>query len=618
MKFRKNKRKNIILSLLILLLSLSIGYAFLTQDLSIVGLYKIRDNSWNVYFDHLVLNSKNVELSTGDVEATINSETKTNISYTVTLKKPGDFYEFTVDVVNDGSLDAMVGSVTNQLNGVEIDAEHPLPAYLKYSVTYFDGKDILSNHLLKANSKEIYRIRLEYRLDIDSEDLPDTDVSLTLDFGVTYVQKDGSFIDRDFKLYNVLKKAASQGKYAKEYLAAHHDSPSGRGTEKIYYWYSEKDSEGTAILDKNNVIFANHCWQMIRTTDTGGVKMIYNGEVENNQCLNTRGNHVGYSSIINKSLNGDYYYGTDYEYNKETKKFSLSGNVGHSTWSLNTSSSLIGKYTCALSSETGTCSTLYLIESYKDDTTAVAIQMNSNSNYSQFGSLPYNLAVDSIAYAGYMYNSVYPSQIINASSLGKIEVEVESITQEDYSLVSNDTTYPFTFDSDTKMWTSTMKQHSTSASIIFNVSANGDYVLNYSISSESGYDKAYFYKNGTELKNDSGVNQSSIVLNGLTTSDQIEVKYSKDSTSSSGTDSVSFMMGIATGDISDNRFLFGKSVEYSNGTYQLVDSIKAEYNDNIGSYHYTCFNTSGSCQIVSYLYYKSSNRYIILNLKMEN
>ena len=31
-------------------------------------------------------------------------------------------------------------------------------------------------------------------------------------------------------------------------------------------------------VDNNNVYFAGKCWQIVRTTDTGGIKMIYNGE----------------------------------------------------------------------------------------------------------------------------------------------------------------------------------------------------------------------------------------------------------------------------------------------------------------------------------------------------
>ena len=77
-------------------------------------------------------------------------------------------------------------------------------------------------------------------------------------------------------LYNVLKKEAITGGLAREYTGAHGDSmDSSKSTEKIYHWYAENDTQGTQILNKNNVIFAGQCWQMIRTTDTGGVKMIY-------------------------------------------------------------------------------------------------------------------------------------------------------------------------------------------------------------------------------------------------------------------------------------------------------------------------------------------------------
>ena len=81
-------------------------------------------------------------------------------------------------------------------------------------------------------------------------------------------------------LYNVLKAEATSGGLAKEYTGEHQDSmdPS-LSTKKIYHWYANNDTEGTAIQNKFNVIFADHCWQMIRTTDTGGVKMIYNGSV---------------------------------------------------------------------------------------------------------------------------------------------------------------------------------------------------------------------------------------------------------------------------------------------------------------------------------------------------
>ncbi len=53
------------------------------------------------------------------------------------------------------------------------------------------------------------------------------------------------------------------------------------GDYPIYYYRGE--------VDNNNVIFGEFCWQIVRTTDTGGIKMIYNGETTGNgtTCENT-------------------------------------------------------------------------------------------------------------------------------------------------------------------------------------------------------------------------------------------------------------------------------------------------------------------------------------------
>ena len=68
------------------------------------------------------------------------------------------------------------------------------------------------------------------------------------------------------------------------------------GTENdanpIYYYRGE--------INNNNVIFGGYCWQMVRTTDTGGVKMIYNGIATGNgeTCENT----TFYDRIISQSV----------------------------------------------------------------------------------------------------------------------------------------------------------------------------------------------------------------------------------------------------------------------------------------------------------------------------
>lgn len=39
---------------------------------------------------------------------------------------------------------------------------------------------------------------------------------------------------------------------------------------------------------KNSIIYADHCWQIVRTTETGGLKLVYDGEVENGKCTTGR------------------------------------------------------------------------------------------------------------------------------------------------------------------------------------------------------------------------------------------------------------------------------------------------------------------------------------------
>ena len=188
MRVKKQRRQMMKLLLFILLVSISMGYALLRTNLTINGTSKIKGNNWDIHFENLNVTDGSVELSTGDVAAAIGSNT-TEVSYTVTLNQPGDFYEFTVDAVNAGSIDGMVESVTSKLNDTPITT---LPAYLDYSVSYSDGVAISPNQYLKAGETENYKVRIEFKKDIESTDLPTSVQTLTLDFGVVYIQADNT------------------------------------------------------------------------------------------------------------------------------------------------------------------------------------------------------------------------------------------------------------------------------------------------------------------------------------------------------------------------------------------------------------------------------------------
>ena len=90
------------------------------------------------------------------------------------------------------------------------------------------------------------------------------------------------------------------------------------GTENdpypIYYY--------RGAVDNNNVLFAEKCWKIVRTTSTGGTKLIYNGlptgansdKCENATGVDTQLEITSSFSTNNKSLaNFGYMYGARYE-----------------------------------------------------------------------------------------------------------------------------------------------------------------------------------------------------------------------------------------------------------------------------------------------------------------
>ena len=173
-------KDNIKIILILLVVCLGIGYSYLNTELNINGTANINSANWSVYWN-------NVQVKAGSVTAptpTIDSD-KTTVSYTVTLAQPGDYYEFTVDAVNGGTIDAMIDSIDSKLNGATITT---LPDYLSYTVTYEDGVELEPNHLLAANSTETYKINIKYRDDIELNQIPASNQSLSLQFTVTYRQ----------------------------------------------------------------------------------------------------------------------------------------------------------------------------------------------------------------------------------------------------------------------------------------------------------------------------------------------------------------------------------------------------------------------------------------------
>ena len=194
---RRKSKFNLILIIFILVLVLGLGYAYLTTTLSINGTTDVDSNTWNVYWDNVQVQSGSV--TGGDViHAPTIDPGKTTVSFEVHFSEPGDFYEFTVDAKNDGTIDAMIETINSTVNNQPISN---LPAYLEYRLTYSDGTEIENNQLLPVNKKETYKIYIGYRTDIDPNQLPATNEVNTIDIEIPYVQATRNATPVDHSLY---------------------------------------------------------------------------------------------------------------------------------------------------------------------------------------------------------------------------------------------------------------------------------------------------------------------------------------------------------------------------------------------------------------------------------
>ena len=133
----------------------------------------------------------------------------------------------------------------------------------------------------------------------------------------------------------------------------------------IYYY--------RGAVGDNNVLFANFCWKIVRTTETGGIKLIYSGTPNNGTCNNT-GDNVAISSVaFNTSFISPTYVGYKYGtvYNHASKTLSDSDLYGtdvtytNGTYTLTSTQTGYSQglsthhYTCFNS--TGTCTKVYYI-----------------------------------------------------------------------------------------------------------------------------------------------------------------------------------------------------------------------------------------------------------------
>ncbi|MBQ3308015.1 MAG: hypothetical protein IJG68_07490 [Bacilli bacterium] len=369
-------------------------------------------------------------------------------------------------------------------------------------------------------------------------------------------------------LYDVLKEEAESGGLAKEYTGEHHDSFTEEPTHKIYHWYAENDEEGNQVLEKNNVIFGGYCWQMIRTTDTGGVKMIYNGKEDNGKCLNSRNNHLGIATKKgNINLDSDYLYGKSFLYDEERRLFILTGDTETRKYQEEDYLNFIGLYTCG--SMNTECEELYQIIKEKNTTGNVLIfSFNETIPYSMISKVPVNYPFLSPSFIGYMYNTIYPENdnYINTNECMVCDQNKDAI-------------YWF-----------------------------GDsYTLNQDETISINNAKKITYWNWWSDNNYSNMNNKYVCKN-------------------SSPDNCTHLWYSTATNMNyfshNNIYKYANGFTYSNGKYKLnndniiIDNLKNDSNlKKLDSHHYTCLDISSECNEIYYLYEYSGSYFSSITLR---
>lgn len=182
--FNIKDRKTLSLVLCLVLVcvfTLTIAYSALSAVLIIKGNAKIASSNWNIYLN-------NPKVTSGSATTDIPTlQSKNTLKFNTTLNMPGDFYEFTVDVVNDGTIDAMIENVVKT---PELTAEQT--KFLKYEITYQNGESISEKQILNKYTTTPIKVRIEYRKDVVASDLPVEQVVLDLSLTLEYIQSDGN------------------------------------------------------------------------------------------------------------------------------------------------------------------------------------------------------------------------------------------------------------------------------------------------------------------------------------------------------------------------------------------------------------------------------------------
>ena len=299
--------------LIVAILLMSIGFAAISTTLIINGNAKVSENQ-----DDFSVNFTAATLDGKDVYSSVIDDTNKIINFTTSELK----------TLNQTSV--LAYEVTN--NSSNYDAEVKVTCVPKTGTTakYTSIKNELENNATVVKAKESVNGTLTIILNKTAMEETTEEYTCKLEFNA--VERDEIAV-ASINLYNFMKKNADTATVIDYKVRSGVSGTNGiytttqtEGNVPVYYFRGDADKVN------NNIIFNNMCWKIIRTTETGGIKIIYNGTPTDGKCETQTGEatQIG-NSKFNDSNNDNAYVGYMYGTAGSTTYEATHANTNNST-----------------------------------------------------------------------------------------------------------------------------------------------------------------------------------------------------------------------------------------------------------------------------------------------
>ena len=188
MEKERRTKALVVVVLLIVIAGLTIAFAALSTTLNINGTAYLDAAKWGIKFENL---SEPVKVGTATTTGTAKIEETKSAEINginVSLSTPGDKVVYTVDLVNEGTINAKIDKIekTKLTSGQQ--------KYLTFKVTDKDGIEVSEGDILSAGETRSLTITIEFIKDLTKEDLPASTSTISLSYKLNFVQTDDKVI----------------------------------------------------------------------------------------------------------------------------------------------------------------------------------------------------------------------------------------------------------------------------------------------------------------------------------------------------------------------------------------------------------------------------------------